>query len=204
MTRERVPEYRRASLRQRGEILDQLASLNGWTRHYAGWLLRCWGRAVYCWQDGERVLIVVGRRRPIQSRRRYYDQPVYVALKRIWECYGWMCGKRLVGVLRHQLAVLEKFGAISLEPEVRAKLERISADDCKRGRREVRRRAWCGRRYVTRRTVGIEGLADRWLPPVTAVAEAAEPGTAAATELTAGRASFGQVVDAGAPLRSGA
>ena len=26
-----------------------------------------------------------------------------------------MCGKRLVGVLRHQLAVLEKFGAISLE-----------------------------------------------------------------------------------------
>ena len=127
VTRERVREYRRASRRQKGEILDQLASLNGWTRHYAGWMLRCWGRAVYCWQDGERVLITVGRRRPIQSRRRYYDQPVYVALKWIWECYGWMCGKRLVGVLRHQLAVLEKFGAISLEPEVRAKLERISA-----------------------------------------------------------------------------
>ena len=38
-----------------------------------------------------------------------------------------MCGKRLVAVLRHQLPVLEKFGELSLEPQVRAKLQRISA-----------------------------------------------------------------------------
>ena len=38
-----------------------------------------------------------------------------------------MCGKRLVAVLRHQLPVLEKFGELSLEPQVRAKLRRISA-----------------------------------------------------------------------------
>ena len=38
-----------------------------------------------------------------------------------------MCGKRLVGVLRYQLAVLVKFGELRLAPEVQAKLERISA-----------------------------------------------------------------------------
>lgn len=127
VTRETVREYRRATRRRKGELLDQVARLNGWTRHHAGWMLRWWGHAVYCWQDGQRVKIVVGRRRSIQFRRCYYDQPVYTALKQIWQWYGWMCGKRLVGVLRHQLAVLEKYGELSLTPEVRAKLERISA-----------------------------------------------------------------------------
>lgn len=127
VTRETVREYRRATRRRKGKLLDQVARLNGWTRHHAGWMLRWWGHAVYCWQDGQRVKIVVGRRRSIQFRRCYYDQPVYTALKQIWQWYGWMCGKRLVGVLRHQLAVLEKYGELSLTPEVRAKLERISA-----------------------------------------------------------------------------
>ena len=39
-----------------------------------------------------------------------------------------MCGKRLVAVLRHQLPVLRKFGELSLDPQVRAELQRISTD----------------------------------------------------------------------------
>ena len=52
---------------------------------------------------------------------------MYAALKQVWQWYGWMCGKRLVGGLRYQLAVLVKFGELRLAPEVQAKLERISA-----------------------------------------------------------------------------
>ena len=61
-------------------------------------------------QGGELVKIVVGQRRARRRIPRVYDQQVSGALKKIWYLYGGMCGKRLMGVLRNQLALLEKFG----------------------------------------------------------------------------------------------
>ena len=127
VTRELAQRYRRATRREKGEILDQRVQLTGHTRNHASWLLRGWGRTVYSYQGGRPVKIVVGTRRPRRHSPRYYDQEVYRALKQVWELFGGMCGKRLVAVLRHQLPVLEKFGELSLEPQVRAKLQRISA-----------------------------------------------------------------------------
>ena len=127
VTRELAQKYRRGSRRKKGIILDQLMQLNGWTRHHAAWVLRCWGRTVFIWRGGRLIKIVVGRPPARRTRRRYYDAAVYAALKQIWQWYGWMCGKRLVTVLRYQLAVLVKFGELRLTPEVQAKLERISA-----------------------------------------------------------------------------
>ena len=110
VTRELAQKYRRGSRRKKGMILDQLMQLNGWSRHHAAWVLRCWGRTVFIWRGGRLVKIVVGRPPTRRTRRRYYDAAVYAALKQIWQWYGWMCGKRLVTVLRYQLAVLVKFG----------------------------------------------------------------------------------------------
>ena len=31
--------------------------LNGWTRHHAAWVLRCWGRTVFIWRGGRLVKI---------------------------------------------------------------------------------------------------------------------------------------------------
>ena len=61
VTRELAQEYRRGSRREKGETLDRLVKLNGWTRHHAAWMLRCWSRTVYSWQGGRLVKIVVGR-----------------------------------------------------------------------------------------------------------------------------------------------
>ena len=127
VTRELAQRYRRATRREKGEILDRWVQLTGHTRNHASWLLRGWGRTVYSYQGGRAVKIVVGTRRPRRHNPRCYDQEVYRALKQVWELFGGMCGKRLVAVLRHQLPVLEKFGELSLEPQVRAKLQRISA-----------------------------------------------------------------------------
>ena len=127
VTRELAQRYRRATRREKGEILNQWVQLTGHTRNHASWLLRGWGRTVYSYQGGRPVKIVVGTRRPRRHSPRYYNQEVYRALKQVWELFGGMCGKRLVAVLRHQLPVLEKFGELSLEPQVRAKLQRISA-----------------------------------------------------------------------------
>ena len=127
VTRETAQEYRRASKKEKGAILDRVVKLMGCTRHHAGWLLRMWGKTVFERRNGVLVKYVVGRRRPRRSTPRIYDQQVARALKQIWYLFGCLCGKRLVAVLRHQLPVLEKFGEITLEPAVRAKLQRISA-----------------------------------------------------------------------------
>ena len=52
VTRELAYRYRRASRREKGEILDQLVQLNGYTRNHVSWLLRCWGRTVCSYQGG--------------------------------------------------------------------------------------------------------------------------------------------------------
>ena len=146
VTRELAQRYRRTTRREKGEILDQWVQLTGHTRNHASWLLRCWGRTVYSYQGGRAVKIVVGTRRPRRHSPRYYNQEVYRALKQVWELFGGMCGKRLV-------AVLEKFGELSLEPQVRAKLQRISAATIDRLlRAEKRKLQLRGRSHTKPRT----------------------------------------------------
>ena len=79
--------------------------------------------------DGQLVKLVVGRPRPRKprARPRRYDQEVLKALTQIWYVFDFMCGKRLVVVLRTMLPVLDSFGEIPLSAEVRAKLLSISA-----------------------------------------------------------------------------
>ena len=127
VTRETAQEYRRGSKKEKGVILDRVVKLMGCKRHHAGWLLRMWGTTVVERRNGELVRYVVGQRSRRRSVPRIYDQQVVKALQQVWYLFGCMCGKRLVEVLRHQLSTLEKFGEISLDPEARAKLERISA-----------------------------------------------------------------------------
>lgn len=127
VTREMANRYRRASKRQKAAMLDQFVKLHGCTRHHAGWVLRMWGKTVFERRDGELVKIVVGQRRPRRQSRRIYDDQVLAALRKIWYLFGCLCGKRLVAVLCTQVAVLEKFGELSLDPDIRQKLTRISA-----------------------------------------------------------------------------
>ena len=139
VTRETAAEYRRATKREKGVILDRWVKLTGCKRNHVGWLLRMWGRTVFECRDGVLVKYVVGQRSPRRSIPRVYDQQVYAALKKVWYLFGCMCGKRLVGVLRHQLPVLEKWGELTLAPQVRAKLAAISAATIDRLLREEKR-----------------------------------------------------------------
>ena len=60
-----------------------------------------------------------------------------------------MCSKRLVAVLRHQFPVLEKFGELSLEPQVRATVQHISAATIERLlSAEKRKLQLCGRSHT--------------------------------------------------------
>ena len=129
LTEELARRYRRASRREKGVILDQFVQTTGYQRKYAIQLLNWWGRSRLVWIDGKLVKLVVGRRRRSKrrARPRRYDQQVLKALKQIWYVFDFMCGKRLVVVLRTILPTLESFGEIQVSAEVRAKLLTISA-----------------------------------------------------------------------------
>ena len=57
LTREMAARYRGASRPQKKAMLDEFVELHGCTRHYAGWLLRMWGKTVFERRDGELVKI---------------------------------------------------------------------------------------------------------------------------------------------------
>lgn len=59
--------------------------------------------------------------------RKVYDQQVLIILRQIWMILDYICGKRLVAIMPEVIRRLEYFGELKVEPEVRAKLLRISA-----------------------------------------------------------------------------
>lgn len=66
------------------------------------------------------------RRPKRRNRPRKYGQQVLAALERIWMICDCICGKRLAPYLPEIIRVLERWGELELEGEVRAKLLQIS------------------------------------------------------------------------------
>jgi hypothetical protein len=129
LTRQTAARYRKSGKKQKGKILDEFVAATGYTRKYAGWILRNVGKKRIVYLNGELVELVVGqpRKKRRKPREKIYDEQVFKALKKIWAIFDCICGKRLVVVLRTMLPVLEKFGEIDLNEEMAGKLQRISA-----------------------------------------------------------------------------
>jgi hypothetical protein len=111
--------YRRASKKQKGQMLDEFVALTGYHRWYAVGLLR--GHGARPEERRERVA-----RRPRQ-RLRIYDAAVLAVLQRVWVIMDCICGKRLAAVMPETIAVLERHGELQLEALTRQKLSAISA-----------------------------------------------------------------------------
>jgi hypothetical protein len=114
VTRKLAEEYRRAAKRRKGEILDTLCSITGYSRDHAARLL----------------LAGPAQRRQPKRRRirpRVYDADVLFALRRIWATLDGLCGKRLVAALPEMVVVMERCMELNVSREVRSKLLSISA-----------------------------------------------------------------------------
>ena len=114
VTRRLAEDYRRATKREKGEILDTLCSITGYSRDHAGRLLRA-GPAPR------------KPRRKKRTRPRVYDADVLFALRRIWATLDGICGKRLHATLPEMVAVMERCMELSVSRQVRSKLLTISA-----------------------------------------------------------------------------
>lgn len=113
VTAKLAEEYRRATRVRRGEILDVLCSITGYSRDHAGRLLRA----------GPPKKRVRSRRR----KPRVYDTDVLFALRRIWATLDGICGKRLHAALPEIVPVMERCMELSVSAAVRTKLSSVSA-----------------------------------------------------------------------------
>ena len=75
-------QYRGASKKGKGVILEQFMSTTGYSRWYARFVLRHQGRRVQA--DKHRTLLAVSGSRRARKRRRIYDEKVVAALLKLW------------------------------------------------------------------------------------------------------------------------
>lgn len=130
LTRETAARYRAAERLAKQAILDEFTQVTGYHRKYAISLLRNWGTERVELIDGEAVRLVVGQPRKNKSRRRparrIYDEPVIQALRRIWELFDYMCGKRLAVLMRLNMELLQAEPELGIDEPIAAKLVQIS------------------------------------------------------------------------------
>ena len=105
------PRYLKASKAEKKKMLDEFTASTGYHRKYA-----------------IRILKHGYKRRPNKPRGRkaIYRGEVVKALEQIWEIYGRICSKRLRPYLPEGIKVLERCGELSLSPETRELLLRMS------------------------------------------------------------------------------
>ena len=133
VTKQLALEYKRATKKEKGKILDSVIQLTQYNRAYAARVLRRRARATVLGRGtagGVRVTLVederTKRRKKPRNRPREYGQEVLVPLRKIWGICDGICGKRLGPYLTEIVPTLERLGELTIDDAVRRKLMAIS------------------------------------------------------------------------------
>ena len=118
-------QYRGASKKEKGRILDQFIATTDYSRWYARLVLRHEGRRLQT--DKQTIVVVERKSRSKRKRTRYYDEKVQTALVKLWRIMDYICGKRLQPQLPELITVLERHNEFRCDRETKTKLLRISA-----------------------------------------------------------------------------
>jgi len=122
--------YRKGRKKEKSQILNYLVGVAGYNRSYAARALRKEAQALVLRRKRNRALFegdkeekARGKRR---TKRKIYDQEVFLTLRKIWVICDCLCGKRLAPFLSEIIPVLKRWGELEIKEEVQEKLLRIS------------------------------------------------------------------------------
>ncbi len=109
-------------------MLNEFIRLTGYNRCYTCQILKKKERVLgYLNIAGKKIKYVADNKRIKRKKKRFYDQEVFMVLKKIWIICDYICSKRLAPFLSEIIPVLERHGEINLATKVRGKLFQISA-----------------------------------------------------------------------------
>jgi hypothetical protein len=91
-------------------------------------VLCTWGKKQLLRVCGKPVKLIAGKpkKRKKRTSRRIYDEPVRAAVRKIWELFDYMCGKRLAVLIRLNGDLLAREPELGIDATVLDKLARIS------------------------------------------------------------------------------
>lgn len=154
IVRETAEEYRKASKKQKAEILNRFCWITKYNKSYAARLLRQNGSKKILGTirvAGQRVVFIKGGKpKPKRKRPRTYGPEVASALKKIWAICDGICGKRLAPFLPEIVPILESFGELKITDEVREKLFKMSSATIDRLLRPLKRSCELKPRHKTK------------------------------------------------------
>ena len=124
--------YVKASKADRGQILDQVVEVTGWSRDNAR--RRLTAAALRPPGAGRQVA-----KRPRRQRKPKYSYDALKVLQKVWAASGGQCGRYLAASMAVQLAALERHGELvpgrdRYGPEVRAELMAMSSATVERAK----------------------------------------------------------------------
>jgi hypothetical protein len=117
-------EYKKASKKAKGAILDRFVEITKYARRYAARLLRLHGKKV---RVRKTTIIGDARKRSERKGHRIYTEEVIEALIQIWMIMDCICGKRLQPALPNVIAALKRHREIRMSTTTERKLLKISA-----------------------------------------------------------------------------
>ncbi len=128
LTTKTAARYRRSDRRAKGQILTEFCFSTDYNRAYAAMLLRLYRRARLV-QYGGKVIRVVATKRRVKprGRPRLYGPSVQAAVVNLWRRFGYICGKRLVWVIRSCISSISRDRFLHPSAEVCQALRHISA-----------------------------------------------------------------------------
>jgi len=130
ITADTKKRYVKATKKEKTIILNQFTAITKYNRCSAARILRlAEGKVIgYSRIGGKRIKFVIGKNKRIKRKTaRIYGKDVFLALKRIWVVFDFICGRRLAPFMAEAVKKLEYHKEIELSPTVRKKLLKISA-----------------------------------------------------------------------------
>ncbi len=130
VTKELKKRYTKATKKKKGVMLDEFCATTGYNRSYASWILKIKKDKVlgYMKTGGKRIKFVAAKKKAKKKGRpRIYTYDVFLALKKIWVIFDFICSKRLAPFMAEAVAKLKKHKEIETTGEVDRKLNTMSA-----------------------------------------------------------------------------